>query len=239
MPLPKINTPTYELELPSIKKKIRYRPFLVKEEKILIIAMESEDMTQITNAIKTVIGNCILSRGIKVEKLSIFDIEYLFLNVRGKSVGEEVEVPLICPDDEKTQVSVVINLDDIKIKFNENHSKDIVLDKKLSIKMKYPSLDEFVKSNFNFDGKFGIEESFQLIASSVDQIYENEESFNSSDFSKEEMLDFIEHLTSKQFKEVENFFETMPKLSHTVKLKNPNTGVESDVVLEGLSDFFV
>ncbi|AGH31765.1 hypothetical protein SWZG_00260 [Synechococcus phage S-SKS1] len=238
MPLPKINTPIYELELPSTKKKIRYRPFLVKEEKILIIAMESEDQKQITTAIKTVIGNCILSRGIKVEQLSTFDIEFLFLNIRGKSVGEDVEVLLTCPDDEETQVSVVINLDDIKVQSDKNHSRDIVLDENLTMRMKYPSLDEFIKSNFSFDGKFGVDESFQLIASSVEQIYNEEESWNSSDCSKKEMLDFIEQLSSKQFKEVENFFETMPKLSHTVKLKNPNTGVESDVVLEGLSSFF-
>jgi hypothetical protein len=172
------------------------------------------------------------------EQLSTFDIEYLFLNIRGKSVGEDVEVLLTCPDDEETQVSVVINLDDIKVQSDKNHSRDIVLDENLIMRMKYPSLDEFIKSNFSFDGKFGVDESFQLIASSVEQIYNEEESWNSSDCSKKEMLDFIEQLSSKQFKEVENFFETMPKLSHTVKLKNPNTGVESDVVLEGLSSFF-
>jgi len=238
MPLPKIVAPTYELELPSTGETIKYRPFLVKEEKVLVIALESEDTKQITTAIKTVIKNCILTKGIKVEALPTFDIEYLFLNIRGKSVGETVEVNVICPDDEETQVSVVINLDDIKVQSDKNHSRDIVLDENLIMRMKYPSLDEFIKSNFSFDGKFGVDESFQLIASSVEQIYNEEESWNSSDCSKKEMLDFIEQLSSKQFKEVENFFETMPKLSHTVKLKNPNTGVESDVVLEGLSSFF-
>ena len=238
MPLPKINTPIYELELPSTKKKIRYRPFLVKEEKILIIAMESEDQKQITNAIKTVIGNCILSRGIKVENLSTFDIEYLFLNIRGKSVGEEVEVSITCPDDEETQVSVTINLDDIEVITDENHSRDIVLDENLTMRMKYPSLDEFIKSNFSFDGNFGVDESFKLIAASIEQIYNEEESWSASDCSKKEMVDFVEQLSSKQFKEVENFFETMPRLSHTISIKNPNTGVESEVVLEGLSSFF-
>ena len=238
MPLPKINTPTYELELPSSNRKIKYRPFLVKEEKILIIAMESEDQKQITNAIKTVIGNCILSRGIKVEKLSTFDIEYLFLNIRGKSVGEEVEVMITCPDDEETQVPVTINLDEIKVITDKTHSKDITLDENLTMRMKYPSLDEFIKSNFSFDGNFGVDESFKLIASSIEQIYSEEESWSSSDCSAKEMIEFVEQLSSKQFKEVENFFDTMPKLSHTITIKNPKTGVESEVVLEGLSSFF-
>jgi hypothetical protein len=200
--------------------------------------MESEDQKQITNAIKTVIGNCILSRGIKVENLSTFDIEYLFLNIRGKSVGEEVEVLITCPDDEETKVPVTINLDDIEVITDENHSRDIVLDENLTMRMKYPSLDEFIKSNFSFDGNFGVDESFKLIAASIEQIYNEEESWSSSDCSKKEMVDFVEQLSSKQFKEVENFFETMPRLSHTISIKNPNTGVESEVVLEGLSSFF-
>ena len=200
--------------------------------------MESEDQKQITNAIKTVIGNCILSRGIKVENLSTFDIEYLFLNIRGKSVGEEVEVSITCPDDEETQVSVTINLDDIKVITDKNHSRDIVLDENLTMRMKYPSLDEFIKSNFSFDGNFGVDESFKLIAASIEQIYNEEESWSASDCSKKEMVDFVEQLSSKQFKEVENFFETMPRLSHTISIRNPKTGIESEVVLEGLSSFF-
>jgi len=239
MPLPKIATPIYELELPSNQKKIRYRPFLVKEEKILIIAMESEDQKQITTAVKKVISNCILSRGIKVEELSTFDIEYLFLNIRGKSVGETVEVLITCPDDGETQVPVVINLDDIKVQVEEDHSRDIPLDDNLTLRMKYPSLDEFIKTNFSIDGNIGVDESFDLIASCVEQIYNEEESWNSSDCTKKEMREFIEELSSKQFKEIEKFFETMPKLSHTIKVKNPNTGEESDVVLEGLSSFFL
>ena len=148
MPLPRIATPTYELVLPSSNRKIKYRPFLVKEEKILIIAMESEDQKQITNAIKTVINNCILTRGTKVDKLSTFDIEYLFLNIRGKSVGENVEVILTCPDDNTTQVPVMIPLDEIKVDINPEHTKDIKLDENLTMRMKYPSLSEFVSNNF-------------------------------------------------------------------------------------------
>ena len=148
MPLPQISTPTYELVIPSSKKKVKFRPFLVKEEKILILAMESEDPKQIANAVKDVIGSCILSKGIRVEKLSTFDIEYIFLNIRGKSVGEEIEVMITCPDDEKTQVSSVINIDEIQIQESKDHSKDIKLDDNLTLRMKYPSMSEFIKSNF-------------------------------------------------------------------------------------------
>ena len=161
MPLPKIATPTYELEIPSSKKKISYRPFLVKEEKILIIAMESEDTKQIANAVKTVISNCILTKGVKVEDLSTFDIEYIFLNVRGKSVGETVEVLITCPDDGKTQVPVEINLDDIKVKISNDHSRDIKLDDDLILRMKYPSMNEFIKSNFNLENSISVEDTFR------------------------------------------------------------------------------
>jgi len=239
MPLPKIATPTYELELPSTKKKIRYRPFLVKEEKVLIIAMESEDQKQITTAIKTVIGNCILTKGIKVDQLSTFDIEYLFLNIRGKSVGETVEVLITCPDDGETQIPVTIDLDAIKVQTDPEHTRDIKLDDSLTMRMKYPSLDEFIKSNFSIDGNVGVDESFQLIASCIEQIYNEEESWSSSDCTKKEMVAFVEELSSKQFKEIERFFDTMPKLAHTIKVTNPNTKVESEVSLEGLSSFFV
>ena len=239
MPLPKIATPTYELELPSTGKKIKYRPFLVKEEKILIIAMESEDQKEITNALKTIIGNCILTRGVKVDTLSAFDIEYLFLNIRGKSVGETVEVLITCPDDGETQVPVVIPLDEIKVKKDKKHSRDIKLDDNLTMRLRYPSLSEFIKSNFVSDsGNAGVNESFDLISSCIDQVYNEEESWSGTDCSKKELLDFIEQLTSQQFKEIETFFETMPKLSHDVKVINPNTKVECDVVLEGLSSFF-
>lgn len=237
MPLPRIATPTYELELPSISKKIRYRPFLVKEEKILIIAMESEDPKQIALAVKNVITNCILSKGVKVNDLSTFDIEYLFLNIRGKSVGECVDILVTCPDDETTQVPVSINLDEIKVKVSEDHTRDIVLDENLTLRMKYPSMDEFVKSNFT-TSDISVDDTFDLIASCIEQIYSEEESWSPSDFTKKEVAEFLDQLSSKQFKQIERFFETMPKLSHIIKIKNPNTGVESEVVLEGLSAFF-
>jgi len=238
MSLPTIATPSYTLEIPSLKKEIKYRPFLVKEEKILIIAMESEDPKQIANAVKTVINNCILTKGIKVDQLATFDIEYLFLNIRGKSVGETVDVLITCPDDGKTQVPVSINLDDIQIIISDDHSRDIELDDKLTLRMKYPSLNEFIKSNFGNEFSMSVDDTFNLIISCVEQIYSEDESWSASDCTKKELSEFIEQLSSKQFKEVENFFATMPKLSHTIKIKNPNTGVESEVLLEGLSSFF-
>jgi hypothetical protein len=238
MPLPKIATPSYELELPSTGETIQYRPFLVKEEKLLVIALESEDTKQITTAIKTVIKNCILTKNIKVESLPTFDIEYLFLNIRGKSVGEELEVNIICPDDGETQVPVKINLDDIQVQKNENHTNKIKVDSAIMMEMKYPSLDQFIKSNFDFNDKNAMDQSFELIGSCIDKIYTEDEVWSTSDVTKKELSDFLESMNSSQFKEIEKFFETMPKLSHTIKVKNPVTEIESDVVLEGLASFF-
>ena len=237
MPLPKISTPTYELEIPSTKKKIRYRPFLVKEEKILIIAMESQSDAEIANAVKDVLSTCILTKGVKVDTLSTFDIEYLFLNIRGKSVGEDVEVMVTCPDDNKTKVPVRINLDDIKIITSDSHKKDIRLDDQLMMRMKYPSINEFIKSNFT-TSDVKPEDTFDLIISCIEQVYNDEESWSTSDCTKEEMNEFLDQLNSNQFKEIEKFFETMPKLSHTLKVKNPNTNVDHSIKLEGLSAFF-
>ena len=238
MPLPKISTPLYSLTIPSIQKEIKYRPFLVREEKILIIAMESEDPKQISEAVKNVITNCIATRGIKVDTLSTFDIEYLFLNIRGKSVGESVDVLITCPDDGVTQVPVSINLDEIEVKTDPNHSRDIKLDENLILRMKYPSMKEFIKTNFTNVNDVSVDDTFNLICSCMDQIYNEEESWSASDCTKKELIDFLEQLSSKQFKEIEKFFETSPRLSHTINLKNPNTGVDNEVVLEGLSSFF-
>ena len=238
MPLPKIATPTYELVLPSTDQTIQFRPFLVKEEKLLVLALESEDNKQITTAIKSVLKNCVLTKGIKVEQLPTFDIEFLFLNIRGKSVGEELEVNIICPDDETTQVTVDINLDDIQVQKNEEHNKQIKLDENLMMEMKYPSLDQFIKNNFDFNEKNQMDQSFQLIASCIDKIYTEEEVWATADCTKKEVNDFLEQMNSGQFKLIETFFETMPKLSHTIKVTNPKTKVESDVVLEGLASFF-
>ena len=238
MPLPKISTPTYELELPSNGQTIKFRPFLVREEKLLVLALEGEDTKEISNAIKTVIKNCIVSKGIKVQSLPTFDIEYLFLNIRGKSVGEKVEINIICPDDGETTVPVSIDLDDIKVQKNEKHTNKIQLDDALIMEMKYPSLDQFIKNNFDFSGSTSMDQSFDLIASCIDKIYNEEEVWSASDVTKKELLEFLDQMNSSQFKKIEEFFDTMPKLSHEVKVKNPKTEVESKVVLEGLSSFF-
>ena len=237
MPLPDIATPTYTLTVPSTKKKVKYRPFLVKEEKILIIALESQDQKQIANAVKSILSSCILTKGIKVDKLSTFDIEYLFLNVRGKSVGEQIEVMVTCPDDEKTQVPMSINIDSIQVQKSDDHNPNIKLDDTYTLKMRYPSLNEFIKTNFNAED-IKVDDTFDLIASCVDQVYSEEESWTQQDCTKKELTEFIEQLNSAQFKEIEKFFDTMPKLSHTVKVKNPNTKVESEIVIEGLQNFF-
>ena len=238
MPLPKIATPTYELELPSTKQKIKFRPFLVKEEKLLVLALETEDSSQITTAITEVIKGCILTKNVKVEELPTFDIEYLFLNIRGKSVGEEIEVNIICPDDGETEVPVKISLDEIEVQFSDDHSTKIKIDDNLMMEMKYPSLDQFVKNNFDFNSDSSMDQSFEIIGSCIDKIFNEEEVWAVEDFSKQEVEEFLEQMNSSQFKEIEKFFNTMPKLSHQLKVKNPKTKKTSTVVLEGLSSFF-
>ena len=238
MPLPKIATPVYELELPSTGQTIEYRPFLVKEEKVLVIALESQDTKQITTAIKNVIKNCIKTKDIKVENLPTFDIEFLFLNIRGKSVGEEIEVNVTCSDDGVTQVPIKINLDEIEVQKNEDHTNKIKVDDSIMMEMKYPSLDQFIKNNFDFDEKNAMEQSFDLIATCIDKIFTADEVWAVEDCSKKEIVEFLEQMNSSQFKEIEKFFETMPKLSHTIKVKNPKTKKDNEVVIEGLAGFF-
>jgi|TARA_R100001460_G_scaffold35570_2_gene68376 hypothetical protein len=238
MPLPKISTPTYELELPSSEKTIKFRPFLVKEEKLLVLALESDDAKEITNAVKAVLKDCIQTRGIKVEQLPTFDIEFLFLNIRGKSVGEDIEVSVLCPDDGETYAEVQINIDDIKVSKDKEHTKQIKIDDKLMMEMKYPSLEQFVKSNFDFAEENQVDQSFDLIASCVDKVFSEDEAWTSEDFTKKEINDFLEQMNSSQFKQIEKFFTTMPKLSHEVEVVNPKTKKKGKVVLEGLSSFF-
>ena len=237
MPLPKIATPTYELVLPSTGKKVKYRPFLVKEEKILILALESEDQKQITNAIKSTLKSCIQTR-IKVEDLPTFDIEYIFLNIRGKSVGESLEVLVTCPDDGETQVESTIYIDEIQVQKDDKHTPDIKLDHSLTLRMKYPSLTQFVENNFNPSADQTLEASMDIIASCIDVVYSEDESWAAADCTKKELSEWLETLNTSQFKEIETFFETMPKLSHTLKVVNPKTKVENDVTLEGLTSFF-
>lgn len=237
MPLPKLSAPTYELEVPSTGKKIKYRPFLVKEEKILLLAMESEDEQQMANAVKTILSNCIQTPRFKTDTLSLFDIEYIFLNVRAKSVGETIDLNLICPDDGETTVQVSVDIDDIKVIKSEDHTNIIDLGNGINMVMKYPSMDLFIKNNLS-ESKSEIEDVFEIASSCIDQIIEGEDVYEASSFSKKEILDFLEDMDTKQFLKLQTFFETMPKLSHTIEVKNPKTGVKSEVVVEGLASFF-
>ncbi len=240
MPLPKISTPTYELELPSTGKKVKYRPFLVREEKVLILALESQDTKSIANAIKKILKDCITTRGVKIEQLPTFDIEYLFLNIRGKSIGEALDLVVTCPDDNETTVPVKVYIDEINVIKPEGHNKDIVLDHELTLRMKYPSMDEFISNNFEVsDNKLEeLDQSFDVIASCMEMVYSSDDSWATSDCTKKELREWLESLNSSQFKEIETFFETMPKLTHTLTVTNPNTEVESEVTLEGLGNFF-
>ena len=240
MPLPTITTPTYELSLPSTGKKIKYRPFLVKEEKILILALETRDQNQITNAVKDVLKKCVITRGIRIDDLPTFDIEYLFLNIRAKSIGEDINMIVTCPDDRKTEVDVTVYVDEIKVIKSKEHVKDITLDKDMTLRMKYPSLNQFIETNFDTEeeSQTTVDKTFQLIADCMDTVYTKEDAWDSKDYSPNERLEFIEQLSSKQFKQVEKFFATMPKLSHTIEVTNPNTKKKSKIVLEGLADFF-
>ena len=226
MPLPKVNTPTYELVLPSPNKKIKYRPFLVREEKILIMALETEDVKQITSSVIEILNACILTRGIKIEKLATFDIEYLFLNVRAKSVGESIDVNVTCPDDNKTTVEVKVDIDSIKIIKNKNHKDTVKLDDTLSLKLNYPSIEQFIENNFESSKGSEITSTLDMITSCIDMIYTDEESWNASETSKKDLEEFIEQLNTKQFSVIEGFFDTMPKLSHSIKVKNPKTDLE-------------
>ena len=236
MPLPKIVTPSFELTLPSNKKKVKYRPFLVKEEKILILAIESGGMKEITMAIKDVLKNCVLTRGIKIDELPTFDIEYLFLNIRARSIGESIDLVITCPDDGKTKVTTKIYIDEIEVKKSKDHTKDIKIDDTYTMRLKYPSLDQFVDENFNFEKE--TDNTFSLVASCIEMIFSKEEAWEGKDSTHKELVSFLEQLNSTQFKEVQKFFETMPKLSHEIEVENPETKVKSTVTLEGLASFF-
>jgi len=240
MPLPTISTPTYELTLPSTGKKVKYRPFLVKEEKLLILALDSKDQFEITNSVKDVLKKCVLTRGIKIDDLPTFDIEYLFLNIRAKSVGEDINLVVTCPDDKKTEVPVTIYVDEIEVIKSKDHTSDITLDKDMTLRMKYPSLNQFIENNFDTEDnpETTVNKTFQLVADCMETVFTKEDAWDSNDYTPDERMKFIEQLSSKQFKEVEKFFATMPKLSHTIEVTNPNTKKKSSIVLEGLADFF-
>ena len=241
MPLPTIETPTYELKLPSSNKKVKYRPFLVKEEKILIIALETKNQSDITNAVTDVLKKCVLTKGIDIDTLPTFDIEYLFLNIRAKSIGEDIKLTVTCPDDGKTKVPVTIYVDEIKVIKPKGHTKDIVLDDKMTLRMKYPSLSQFISNNFDTEDEAEalVDKTFNVVADCMDTVFTEEDAWDARDYTPDERIDFVNQLNSKQYKAVEKFFATMPKLSHKIEVINPNTKEKSSIVLEGLADFFV
>ena len=241
MPLPTIETPTYELKLPSSNKKVKYRPFLVKEEKILIIALETKNQSDITNAVTDVLKKCVLTKGIDIDTLPTFDIEYLFLNIRSKSIGEDIKLTVTCPDDGKTKVPVTIYVDEIKVTKPKGHTKDIVLDDKMTLRMKYPSLSQFISNNFDTEDEAEalVDKTFNVVADCMDTVFTEEDAWDARDYTPDERIDFVNQLNSKQYKAVEKFFATMPKLSHKIDVINPNTKEKSSIVLEGLADFFV
>ena len=236
MALPTMDLPTYELEVPSTKKKIKIRPFLVKEEKVLLLALESDNEKNIKDAVLALLKNCIQSR-LKVENLSTFDLEYIFLNIRAVSVGEMVEILVTCRDDEETQVKYNLNLTDVDVIFPEGHTNKIMLTEETGVVMKYPSFDRFVEGQFS-NADVPEDEVLKIIAESIDQIFQGEEVYDESTTSKKEFLQFVESLTNSQMTKIQEFFETAPRLEHTFKVTNPNTGVESEYVLRGLQSFF-
>ena len=239
MPLPVVTAPSYELVLPSTNKKIKYRPFFVREEKVLLLAMESEDINQINNAIFDVLESCILTKGIKVRDLPVFDIEYLFLNLRGKSIGEAIELVITCGDDGETQVPLTVYIDEIQVQKSPEHIQDIQITDKITVKMKYPSYDQFIKENFDPQNKQDVLDlSFKIVASCIDMVYDDEDCWAASDCTEQEIVDWLQTLNSHQYKGIEQFFKTMPKLRYETIVVNPVTEKENTIVLEGLQNFF-
>jgi len=236
MALPKLGYPTFELELPSTGKTIKYRPFLVKEEKVLLMALESKDEKQVISAVKDLIKNCVITR-IKVDTLPSFDLEYLFLKIRGASIGENITLTVTCLDDNETQVEANININDVEILKPEGHDKKIMFDDKTGLVMKYPSMKEFVDREF-LQKEMKTEDVYGFIADSIDQIFDDEEVYDSSTTTKKEFRTFVDNLTTKQFEKIQEFYTTCPKLSHTFKVVNPKTGKESSYTIEGLQSFF-
>jgi len=237
MALPKLNTPTYELEVPSTDEKLKYRPFLVKEEKILLMAMESGKNEDIIQAVKDIVSECTFNK-IDLGSMPMFDVEYIFLNIRAKSVGEVSKLKLLCPDDKKTYVDTEVNLTEVQVQVDEEHTNKIELTDDMGMIMTYPTIDSFSESGIQ---NVNASNMIDVISSCILQIYENkgEKVYQAKDQTKKELIEFVEQLNTQQFKELQKFFDTMPKLKHTVKVKNPKTKKSGDIVLTGLNDFFV
>ena len=236
MALPKLTTPTYELEIPSTDEKIKYRPFMVKEEKILMMALESKSSGDITQAVKDIVSECTFNK-VNIDLMPMFDVEYIFLNIRSKSVGEVSKLRILCPDDKKTYADVELDLNEVNVQVGEDHTNKIELGNGMGMIMKYPSIDSFKDSGIR---DINASNMLEVISTCILQIYEDEgkKVYDSKDQTSKELTDFIEQLNTKQFKDVQKFFDTMPKLKHEVTIKNPKTKVESKITLSGLNDFF-
>jgi hypothetical protein len=238
MPLPIVETQTYELTLPSTDIKVKYRPFLVKEEKILLQAMESQKQNEIVQALKQIVSACTFG-SLNVNELPTFDLEYIFLNIRAKSVGEVAKLKVLCPDDNQTYADVEVDLTEINVQVDDKHNNNIVIDenKKIGMIMRYPTLGS-IDTEMKIDQKVSAKVLFDIITKSIYQVYEGDKVFNATDYTKDEMTNFIESLDSKTFLKVQEFYDTMPKLMHEIEVENPKTKVKSKVVLQGLTDFF-
>jgi hypothetical protein len=236
MALPKLTTPTYELEIPSTDEKIKYRPFLVKEEKILMMALETKNESDIVQAVKDIVSSCTFNK-VNLDAMPMFDVEYVFLNIRAKSVGEVSSFNVLCPDDGKTYAKCEVNLTDVKVQVEDNHTNKIELGNGTGMIMQYPTINSFAETGIK---TITAENMLEVISSCILQIYEEEgkKVYDPKDQTKKELTEFIEQLNTKQFKDVQNFFNTMPRLKHVVKVKNPKTKKESEITLTGLNDFF-
>ena len=236
MALPKLTTPTYELEIPSTDEKIKYRPFLVKEEKILMMALESKSSGDITQAVKDIVSECTFNK-VNIDLMPMFDVEYIFLNIRSKSVGEVSKLKILCPDDKKTYADVELDLNEVNVQVGEDHTNKIELGNGMGMIMKYPSIDSFKDSGIK---DINASNMLEVISTCILQIFEEEgkKVYDPKDQTKKELTDFIEQLNTKQFKDVQKFFDTMPKLKHEITVKNPKTKIESKITLSGLNDFF-
>jgi hypothetical protein len=237
MALPKLTTPTYELEVPSTDEKLKYRPFLVREEKILLVALESQESKDVLNAVKEIVSACTFDK-VDLGNLPMFDVEYIFLNIRAKSIGEVSQLKLKCPDDEETFADVELDLSKVMVQVDDGHNPKIELTDEMGLIMTYPSIDSFSNTGIT---EITADNMLDVISSCIYQVYDKkgEEVFDAKDQTKKELTEFVESLNTTQFKAIQKFFDTMPKLKHTVELENPKTKVKSKIVLQGLNDFFV
>ena len=236
MALPKLDVPIYELVVPSTDEKIKYRPFLIKEEKVLLMAMESGENTDIIQAVKTIVSECTFHK-LKLGTMPMFDVEYIFLQIRSKSVGEVSKLRVLCQDDKKTYANVEIDLNEVQVQVDDGHTNKIELSDEMGIIMNYPTIDSFASAGV---AEINAENMLDVIVSCIGQIYDKggEEVYDSKDSTKKELVEFVEQLNTQQFADVQAFYDTMPKLKHTITVKNPKTEKENKVVLSGLADFF-